>query len=74
MENKRNWLVEYHVIIKSIPKLWKDKLKEADMATKVKTELTPYITDNGKQILKIPVKSKDYYQLLIKNVKQKNIQ
>lgn len=41
------------------------------MATKVKTELTPYITDNGKQILKIPVKSKDYYQLLIKNVKQK---
>ena len=72
LKNKRNWLIEYHIIIKSIPKLWKDKLKEADMATKVKTELTPYLIDNGKRIFKIPIRSKDYYQLLIKSVKQKS--
>lgn len=71
LNTKRNWIIEYHIIIKSIPKSWKEKLKNVDINTKVKTELTPFLNDNGKQIFRIPIRSKEYYQILIKNVRQK---
>ena len=70
--SRTNWLIEYNTILKSIPKAWKDKIKETNAHSKVKKELKPFIFDGYKYIYELPSKIKDYYKILIKRIVEKS--
>ena len=72
LTNTTNWIAEYNTIINSIPRSWKEKLRHADMRTKVKTCLKPFINDNGLYKYNIPKTSKEYYKLLVKGTRKKS--
>lgn len=72
LKQKTNWLIEYKLLIKTIPKLWKEKLIGCNMSIKVKKVLKPFLLVKNKQIYNLPVKAKGYYQLLIDKIKHKS--
>ena len=59
--NRANWLSEYDTILKSIPRSWKNILKNVNMITKIKKDLKPIIYTGNKYIFEPPSKIKDYY-------------
>lgn len=65
LKNKTNWLIEYKTILKSIPKIWKDKLKDCNMNIRIKKAFKPFLAVENKQVYKLRMKSKEYYQILI---------
>lgn len=71
LQQTSNWLIEYKTILKSIPRIWKEKLKTPNIFTKVKKDLKPFLNYNNKLVFDLPVKAKGYYQILIKNTAQK---
>ena len=55
---RSNWIIEYNTIVKSIPLSWKEKLKNTNMATKVKKDQKPFIFTGNKYIFILPKKNK----------------
>ena len=70
--SRANWLMEYTTILKSIPKTWKDMLKNINMNVKLKKELKPFIYTGKTYIYELPSKIKDYYAMLISKTKEKS--
>ena len=68
---RANWLMEYTTILKSIPKTWKDMLKNINMNVKVRKELKPFIYTGKQYIYELPSKIKDYHAMLISKTKEK---
>ena len=48
---RTNWIIEYKTILKAIPKLWKEKLKNCNMSTKVKKEIKPFMEIDKKKYI-----------------------
>lgn len=67
-----NWLSEYQTILKSIPKLWKEKLQTGDMNTKVKKDLVPFLNINKTITYDLPKKARGYYNILIKGSRKRS--
>lgn len=67
-----NWLVEYKVILKAIPKSWKEKLKLSSENVKIKKDLKPCILANNKYMYDLPIKAKGYYDLLVKTLRKRS--
>ena len=71
-QNRTNWLIEYNIILKSIPSSWKTLLTNADMKTKIKKDLKPFIYTGNKYIFELPSKIKEYYTMLVNKIKGKS--
>ena len=70
--NRANWLSEYNAILKSIPRSWKNILKNVNMNTKIKKDLKPIIYTGNKYIFEPPSKIKDYYGILVNKLTEKS--
>lgn len=55
---RSNWIIEYSTILKSIPRVWKESLKNSNIQTKVKKDLKPFIFTGEKYIFELPQKNK----------------
>ena len=69
---RANWLLEYNTILKSIPRTWKNILINVNMNTKIKKDLKPIIYTGNKYIFEPPSKIKDYYTILVDQLKEKS--
>ena len=68
---KTNWIAEYKTLLRSIPLIWKEKLSTANMEVKVKKQLQPFLQNEGKISYHLPLKAKDYYNILTKKIKKR---
>ena len=71
-QSRKNWLVEYTTILKSIPKSWRNTLKDINMNLKLKKDLKPFVFSENKYIFELPSRIKDYYTMLINKIKTKS--
>ena len=69
LKNKTNWLMEYKIILKCIPRLWKEKIQDCNMNIKINKSFKPFLSIKNQQIFKLSTKSKEYYQYLINKIK-----
>ena len=66
-----NWLINYNIILKSIPRFWKETIEDSDKYTKDKEAFKSFMQFNNKYIFDLPTKAKGYYNLLINTIRKR---
>ena len=61
--------MEYKIILKCIPRLWKEKIQDCNMNIKINKSFKSFLSIKNQQIFKLSTKSKEYYQCLINKIK-----
>ena len=70
LRTNRNWITEYSMLLKAIPRRWKDKINDSNTNIKVGKTFKPFETINNKVEYNLPSKRKFYCQILIQKRKK----
>ena len=71
LKNKKNWIIEYKMLQKAIPKVWKEKLVSSNMPTHVKKQFRPFLLIDNKVEYNLPKKARDYYNIMISTTRKR---
>ena len=72
LKDTKNWIIEYKILQKAIPKIWrKKKLVTSNMTTKVKKQFQLFLSIDNKVEFNLPKKARDYYNILIRRVRKR---